>query len=178
MSDPFIGEIRTIGYSWAPIGWALCNGQLLSIAEHAELFAVLGTAYGGDGIMNFGVPDLRGRTPVGWGQGHGLSPRHLGEMGGAETAALTEAQLGAHSHDWQVSDEMADQTSAEGHLLARSRTGRGGHVMYNAATPGAPMAQEMLTPSGAEQAKPHSNIQPLLAVNFIIALQGEFPPRE
>src|SRR5262245_26202423 len=98
MSDPFIAEIKMFGGNFAPLGWATCDGQLLPISQYTALFSLLGTTYGGDGVTNFALPDLRGRVPMHPGQGPGLSPRTLGEKAGTETVTLTTAQLPAHNH--------------------------------------------------------------------------------
>jgi microcystin-dependent protein len=98
MSDPFLGEIRMFGGSFAPRGWALCNGQTIAISQNSALFAILGTTYGGDGVTNFKLPDLQGRFPMHWGNGTGLTPRTLGELAGGENAALSISNLPAHTH--------------------------------------------------------------------------------
>src|SRR5271166_5833783 len=98
MADPFLGEIRIFGGTFAPLGWAFCQGQLLPIAQNTALFSLLGTTYGGDGVSNFALPDLRGRVPMGMGQGPGLSPYVQGQMGGAESVTLTTQQMPPHSH--------------------------------------------------------------------------------
>src|SRR5579871_154857 len=102
MADCYVGEIRMFGAPWAPQGWQLCDGTLLSIAQYPELFQLIGTTYGGDGQVMFGVPDLRGRLPVSQGQGTGLPPFMLGQVGGTETVALTGQQLPAHGHPFNA----------------------------------------------------------------------------
>src|SRR5881398_1976539 len=98
MAEPFLSEIRIMSFGFAPIGWATCDGQLLPINQNQALFSLLGTFYGGNGVTNFALPDLRGRVPIGPGQGAGLTPRTIGQVGGAESVALIEAQLPAHTH--------------------------------------------------------------------------------
>ena len=107
MADPFLGEIRLFGGNFAPQGWALCNGQLLSISQNTALFSILGTTYGGDGIQTFALPNLQGRVPIHWGQGAGLSAYNLGQSGGSENVTLLVNQIPAHSH--LVSSDAGDQ---------------------------------------------------------------------
>lgn len=120
MPDPFIGEIRMFGFGFAPQGWALCNGQLLPIAQNAALFSLLGTTYGGDGQTTFALPDLRSRVPVGQGQGPGLSNYGQGQAGGAETVTLAAAQMPGHTHPVEASTSPADSGQPAGRTLARS----------------------------------------------------------
>jgi microcystin-dependent protein len=171
MSEPFLGEIRMAGFNFAPRGWAFCNGQLLMIAQNTALFSILGTTYGGNGTTTFGLPNLQGRSPMGWGQGPGLSNRVLGETGGEETHTLTLNEMPAHPH-------TLNATGATG------TTGTPGNTVTLAATSGANVYRPDtntvamgagLTPSGTNL--PHDNRQPCLAVSFIIALQGIFPAR-
>jgi len=174
MSDPFIGEIKMVGFNFAPRGWALCSGQLLQIAQNTALFSILGTTYGGDGRTTFGLPDLQGRSPMHAGNGPGLSSRILGQQTGAESVTLSGAQAAAHAHTWQVADELGNQTTPAGNALARSPTGRGGYLLYGPG-PTAAMAPEVVADAGGGQA--HNNMQPALVVNFVIALEGVFPSR-
>ena len=174
MSEPFIGEIKMVGFNFAPRGWAFCSGQLLSISQNTALFSILGTTYGGDGRTTFGLPELRGRSPMGTGNGPGLSNRPLGQRSGFETATLTAAQMGAHAHTWQVADELGNQFSPANNALAQSPTMRGGYLLYSNDTTAA-MATEVLADTGGGMA--HNNMQPALVVNFVIALVGTFPSR-
>lgn len=174
MSTPFVAEIRLFTGNFAPTGWALCNGQLLPISQNTALFSLLGTTYGGDGRSTFGLPNLQGRLPLGAGQGPGLSPRALGESGGAATHSLTLNETPAHSHALQSAaapDSTSPSTSA---LLSRSGDNA---PLYRAPTAGhtSPMAANAVGPGGGGW--PHDNLPPVLALNFIIALQGVFPPR-
>lgn len=175
MSEPFIGEIKMVGFTFAPRGWTFCNGQLLQIAQNAALFSILGTTYGGDGRTTFAVPDLRGRSPMHPGNGPGLTQRRLGERTGVETVTLTSGQVAEHSHSWQVADELGNQTTPAGNALAQSPTGRGGYLLYNSVPTSAAMAPEVVADAGGGQA--HNNMQPALVVNFVIALTGTFPSR-
>ena len=175
MSEPFIGEIKMVGFNFAPRGWAFCDGQLLGIAQNTALFSILGTTYGGDGRTTFGLPELPGRSPMHAGNGPGLSSRRLGERSGVETVTLAAGQIGSHSHTWQVDDELGNQTSPANTALAQSLTGRGGYFLYGVDTATAAMASEVVADTGGGAA--HANMQPALVVNFVIALQGIFPSR-
>lgn len=175
MSEPFIGEIKIVGFNFAPRGWAFCNGQLLQISQNTALFSILGTTYGGDGRTSFGLPNLQSRSPMHQGNGPGLTQRRLGEKAGNEDVTLAEAQIGSHSHNWQVADELGNQTSPASNSLAQSPTGRGGYFLYGNDTSTAAMASEVLANTGGGLA--HTNTQPVLVVNFVIALMGVFPSR-
>lgn len=168
MSDPFVGEIRIFAGNFPPTGWAFCDGQLMAISHNTALFSLLGTTYGGDGRATFALPDLRGRAAMQAGSGPGLSPRELGESGGVTSVTLAATQLPAHSH--QVNAALnTDQAAPDGsHLL-------GNAAMYAPAGTPVPMAAEAVGPSGGNAA--HNNLQPCLTVSYIIALQGEYPPR-
>ncbi len=176
MSEPFIGEIKMVGFNFAPRGWAFCSGQLLQISQNPALFSILGTTYGGDGRVSFGLPDLQGRSPMHAGNGPGLSSHPLGQRAGSETATLIASQMGSHSHSWQVADELGTLTTPANNALAMAKTGRGGFLLYAADTATSAMAPEVVadnTGSGAA----HTNIQPVLVINFVIALVGVFPSR-
>jgi microcystin-dependent protein len=172
VADPFVAEIRIFPFNFAPKGWAWCNGQLLPISQNTALFSLLGTTYGGNGKSNFALPDLMGRAPMHPGQGPGLSLHDLGETGGAETVALLESEIPAHSHAFNASQADALEPAPGAQLFA---TGIG-VSMY--ATPGSPaaLAPNALAPAGGGQ--PHNNMQPYLTFYFCIALQGVFPPRQ
>ena len=163
--DPFLGQIILFAGNFAPRGWALCDGQLLAIASNTALFSILGTTYGGDGRTTFALPDLRGRIPIHEGHGPGLSNYALGQKGGAENVTLTVAQLPNHNHSLAMNGEGAS-TKQAGYLAA-------GEIYGETADKSAPAN----TISNAGGNQPVSNIQPYLAVNYIIALQGIFPSR-
>lgn len=165
MANPFLGEIRVTSFNFAPKGWAMCNGQLLPIAQNQALFALLGTYYGGDGRTTFALPDLRGRTPL-----HASSTFPQGQAGGEETHLLTPAEIPAHSHA-QGSVAQATGTNPASSVLA-AKPRRGSNVYVPAANPVQLAGQG---PAGGNQS--HSNIQPYLTLNFVIALQGIFPSR-
>lgn len=169
MSEPFIGEVRIFGFNFAPKGWANCEGQLLPINQNQALFAILGTAYGGNGQTNFALPDLRGRMPMSFGQGPGLTPRNLGERVGQNDVTLTAQQIPAHSHTLRASAATATTaTPSAGVSLAPTNGARVYKAPGNTVTSGAG-----LTSTGGGQ--PHPNRQPYLALRFCIALNGFFP---
>ena len=175
--DAFIGMIAMFGFNFPPRNWALCAGQLLPIAQNTALFSLLGTTYGGNGQTTFGLPDLRGRVPIGMGNGPGLSQRSLGEAGGTENVTLISTQMPAHNHTMTASGDGPTQATASGASLASEV--RGGvnpmPIIYaNGATTPVSMASAT-TQAGGNQ--PHSNMQPYLAINYCIATQGIFPAR-
>ena len=173
MSEPFIAEIRIFAGNFAPRGWAFCDGQLLSIAQNNALFALVGTIYGGDGRTTLALPDLRGRAPMGSGNAPGLSGRAIGQVLGSETAALTAAQIPSHDHILSAQARPADQSNPTGNALGvpvRSDDG-----IYANAGNLVSMAGGAISSAGGGQA--HTNLQPYLAISYIIALQGLFPSR-
>ena len=161
MPDPFIAEIKLISWNYAPKGWAFCNGQLLAINQNQPLFSLLGTTYGGDGRVNFALPDLRGRVPIHMGAGY-----NLGQAGGETSHTLKTSELPAHVHTPQANTAAADQGAATGNYWAALG------ASY-AATPNNTMNPAATTATGGSQA--HENMSPYLVLNFIIALQGIFP---
>ena len=173
MADPFVAEIRIFPFTFAPKGWAWCNGQLIPISQNTALFALLGTTYGGDGKSTFALPDLEGRAPMHPGQGPGLSLHDLGEAGGSETVTLLESEIPAHPHALMANAFPANiQAPSQVRALAQSTGG----VAYK--TPPGTLTQMnpiSLSPAGGDG--PHNNMQPYLTFNFNIALQGVFPPR-
>lgn len=169
--DQFIGEIRIFAGTFPPKGWALCNGQILAISQNTPLFAVIGTTYGGNGTSTFQLPNLQGRAPMHSGQGNGLTERVRGEAGGAETVALSSSQIPGHSHTVQVSSAVGTETSPTGNFLAASAVRSVGYdYAANTLMHGSSLG-------AAQAATAHNNMQPYLTLNFIIALQGEFPAR-
>lgn len=169
MSEPFVGEIRVFAGSFAPVGWALCNGALVSIAENDLLFSLIGTTYGGDGVSTFGLPDLRGRSPLHQGQGPGLGNHTIGETGGVEQVTLSVAQMAGHSHQatYAAAATSADPTG--------NRWAAQAAAAFSDAVPDAQLAGDALSPAGGNQ--PHENMPPYLAVTYIIALYGIYPTR-
>ena len=174
MADPYIGEIRMFAGNYAPMGWALCDGQILQISQYTALFAILGTTYGGNGQTTFGLPDLRGRIPMHMGTGPNLTPRRIGDSGGAEKVTMTSAQMPAHTHAVNASGQDGGGSSPEASLPAVVNDGSGTQYMAYGNTPSTTMNQQMISAAG--QGQPHDNVQPFLCLNFIIALEGEFPP--
>ena len=172
MAVPFIGEIKMVGFNFAPIGWAFCDGQLLSIAQHTALFTLLGTTYGGDGVTTFALPNLQNRAPVHFGQGAGLSAHQLGEVGGSAGITLTPGQAG-HTHALKATANQASTTSPNGNVLASKR--RGGVDVYHPASSTTLDASSVSSSSGGGQ--PHDNMQPYLGLYFVIALEGVYPSR-
>lgn len=178
MDAPFIGTVVLFAGNFAPRGWAFCAGQLLPIAQNTALFSILGTTYGGNGQTTFGLPDLRGRVPLGTGQGPGLATYQLGEMLGVENVTLNTNQMPAHNHAVQVSNGQANSANASGGYLAGSNGNLAGDaVIVNAynGTPNAMLGGNSITLTGNNL--PHDNIQPSLGMNYIIALEGIFPSR-
>jgi microcystin-dependent protein len=173
MADPFVAEIRIFPFTFAPKGWAWCNGQLLPISQNTALFSLLGTTYGGNGSSTFALPDLQGRAPMHPGQGPGLSLHDLGETGGSETVSLLESEIPAHAHTMMAQGAPADTNVPVNFSIARVV----GATPYlaPAGAPLVPMADQALPPAGGDQ--PHNNMQPYLTLNYNIALQGVFPPR-
>lgn len=173
MSEPFIAEIRIFAGNFAPRGWAFCDGQLLPVSQNTALFSLIGTTYGGDGRSTTALPNLQGRVPMHPGKGPGLTSRRLGQQGGTETVTLTEAQMPSHTHSFQVTQENASQgTLNDQAQLARARNG----TLYQSNTSGlVAMSNQTLGSTGGSQE--HNNLQPLLAMNFIIALVGLYPSR-
>jgi microcystin-dependent protein len=164
MAEPFLSEIRIMSFSFAPRGWALCNGQLLPINQNQALFSLLGTTYGGDGRVNFALPDLRARVPIHAGNGH-----TLGERAGEQAHTLSVPELPAHSHLVNVTNGTADQQYPTGTTYwAAGSAFAGFHQNSNAA-----MDAGIVLPTGGSQA--HLNMQPFLTLNYCIALQGIFP---
>ena len=173
MSEPFLGEIRPFGFNFAPRGWAMCAGQMLSISQNTALFSLLGTTYGGNGQTTFGLPDLRGRAPVHPGNGPGLPFVGQGDLGGTEAVTLLPQQLPSHGHVTRASADLAAGSSPAGNLMGAK--GRGGVDVYAAATNFTALAPGAVGSAGSSQA--HNNMQPSLVVNFCIALEGIFPSR-
>jgi microcystin-dependent protein len=172
--DNFLGEIRIFAGSFAPRGWALCNGQLLSITQNTALFSLLGTNYGGDGRSSFGLPNLADSVPMHFGTGPGLTTRDLGEAGGSPAVSLLTTAMPAHNHVPMGEGSAIGETRTTSGTAWGSAT-RSGSNRYAADSNLVPMSPLALGITGGSQ--PHNNMQPYLGLNFIIALEGIFPQR-
>jgi microcystin-dependent protein len=170
--DPFLGQIAFVGFNFAPVGWAECNGQLLPIAQNAALFSLLGTQYGGNGTTNFALPDMRGRVVVHSGQGPQLSNYNQGQIGGTESVTLTQGEMPTHTHLVNAVTAEGNDASPTGNLPANTKTL---DKEYSTAVANTTMKSTMLNPTGGSL--PHENRPPYLALKCIIALQGIFPSR-
>jgi microcystin-dependent protein len=177
VAQAVIGEIRMFGFNFAPIGWALCDGQTLSISENTALFSLLGTFYGGNGSSTFQLPNFQSRVPIHMGQGAGLSPFVLGQVGGVENVTLTVAQAASHTHLVYADGDVGSNNTPNpsGNALATFATGSNIYATAAGIQKVATMNPEMVAAAGGGQ--PHPNIQPYLVVNFCIALNGIFPSR-
>jgi microcystin-dependent protein len=180
MQNPFLGQITFYSYSFAPKGWIECAGQILPISQYAALFALLGTAFGGNGTSNFALPDLQGRVPVGIGPLPGGSDYVMGETGGAENVTITTSEMAAHNHTLAASTAQGTVDNPTGAILASpyvgSRsTGVSTGSIYNPGTPNTNLVPASLSLAGGNQ--PHNNLQPFLVLRPCIALSGVFPAR-
>ena len=175
MSEPFIAEIRIFAGNFAPRGWAFCDGQLLPISQNTALFSLIGTTYGGDGRTTTGLPNLQGRAPMHPGRGPGLTARRLGARVGTETVTLSEAQIPSHNHTARVEDPSFAVAGGPSSTSSMARSFGGKLYQNNVRTDLVDMASETLSQTGEGQA--HTNVQPYLTLNFIIALVGTYPAR-
>jgi microcystin-dependent protein len=179
MADPYLGEIRMVGWNFAANGWALCNGQLMSINQYSALFSLLGTTYGGDGQVTFGLPNLQGRVPIHQGSGAGLSPYVTGQSAGNEQVSLMLGEIPQHNHLVGVSNLPGAIPDPTGAILAQGNSGSDRSAVlvsdYVSSAATGTLAPTAISMAGSSL--PHNNIQPYLCVNFIIALQGIFPSR-
>src|SRR5262245_25519060 len=171
MPAPFLGEVRLFAGNFAPTGWALCNGQILSIAQNTALFSLLGTTYGGNGVVTFALPDLRGRVPIHVGQGPGLSPYDAGEVGGAEAITLLTSEMPSHTHTLNGSSSNGVSDAAASNVPARAPSA----IPQSAPATDTSLASDAVGSSGGGQ--PHNSMQPYITLNFIIATTGIFPQR-
>ena len=173
MSEPFVAEIRIVGFNFAPKGWAFCNGQIMSISQNTALFSLLGTTYGGDGKSTFALPNMQGSAPISAGQGAGLTDRVLGEIAGEPTVTLLSSEVPQHNHTYTAgSGGRGGVTSVAGNVNGDAPFQTN---IYGASADGTTMSPATIQPTPASQ--PHENMQPYLGLNYIIALQGVFPPR-
>jgi microcystin-dependent protein len=186
--EGYYGEIRMFCGDYAPRNWMLCEGQILDIAQHSPLYALLGATFGGNGTTTFGLPDLRGRCAIGIGQGPGLSHYRWGQQVGFELSQLTNASMPAHAHEAmpnltgkiRCNDQASDHESPVGNTLAVYKEQKNA---YNTQEPDADMHDNTVKVQGTIQlsdaggSQPHPNMQPSLGINYIICTQGEWPPR-
>ena len=176
--EPFLGEIMMFAGNYAPRGWAFCDGQLMDIAGNQALFALIGTVYGGDGRKTFALPDLRGRAPRHAGAGPGLAPIRLGQRGGANSHTLSVSEMPAHSHKPKLHAEtaVADAENPQGRMLALSNIGFPTYTS-EIATKDRTLADASITSDTVGGGQPFSIDSPYLAIQYLIAIEGMFPPR-
>ena len=172
MSEPFLAEVRIVGFNFAPRGWAFCDGQILPINQNQSLYSLLGTTYGGDGRTSFALPDLRGRTPIHVGASNGTDHRQ-GQKGGEETHTLSVAEMPQHTHQFKVA--TADATLQRADNANDSVLAKANVDMYRSGAGNTSLIPATVSSVGLGNA--HNNMQPSLAVNFCIALRGLFPSR-
>jgi len=179
MSSPFVAQVQIFAFNFAPKGWAFCRGQLLPISQNTALFSLLGTQYGGDGKSTFALPNFLNLGVVNAGQGAGLSQYFIGEQTGSPTETLLISEIPSHNHGFVANTTQGSVTTASGNQLAKAFNGAKtagftGNYMTTTSTPQTPMAQTLGFTGGSQ---PHNNMQPYLALNFCIAMQGVFPAR-
>lgn len=170
MSEPFLAEVRIVGFNFAPRGWAFCDGQILPINQNQSLYSLLGTTYGGDGRTSFALPDMRGRAPMHVGRSNGGGDHREGQKSGEETHTLSASEMPQHEHSLMATNNQATQTVGTGRVLGRVTTD-----LYTGSTSTVNLNTGTSLNVGGGQA--HDNMMPYLAINFCIALQGLFPSR-
>ena len=177
MADQFLGEVRIVPFNFAPYGWATCDGQIIPITQNTALFSLLGINFGGNGTSNFGLPNLAAQIPIGQGDGPGLTPRVIGESGGSQNVTLLSTQIPPHTHGTSGDTSTATTPQPTGNLPAApvSIDPRNPSNLYDSAAAQTPMLANNVGPAGSNF--PHENMQPFLALTFVIALTGIFPPR-
>jgi microcystin-dependent protein len=174
MSSPFVAEIRVVGFNFPPTGWAFCDGQIMPISQNTALFSLLGTFYGGDGKSTFALPNLQDNAPIHQGQGQGLSQYDIGQQSGTPNVTLLESEMPLHNHQASASiDDAQFQAPASDRELATSNPGFA--FQSNDSSSLTPMNPQTLGVTGSSL--PHNNMMPSLVLNFVIAMQGVFPPR-
>ncbi len=175
MAEPYIGEIRMVGFTYAPQGWINADGQLLSVAEYTTLYSLYGTVYGGDGRNTFAIPDLRGRVPVHCGQGPGLPDYRMGSAGGSPTVVLTPNEIPSHTHTASVRAKAAeaDQAAPSDHYWAQLARGAAAYAADHDTT----MASDAVHVDASGGSQAHQNMQPYLTIRFCVAMTGIYPPR-
>lgn len=174
MSEPFLAEVRIVGFNFAPRGWAFCDGQILPISQNQSLYSLLGTTYGGDGRTSFALPDLRGRTPLHVGSSNGTI-HLLGQKGGEETHTLNTAEMASHDHAFVATNTAVNQPAPTGNLPGQVPATVDNVYSSGSDALDANFASAAIANAGGGQA--HNNMMPVLTLNFCIALQGLFPSR-
>lgn len=175
MSEPFLAEVRIVGFNFAPRGWAFCDGQILPINQNQSLYSLLGTTYGGDGRTSFALPDLRGRTPIHVGSSNGGALHTEGQKSGEETHTLSAAEMPQHDHILNATNDAANQPSPQNHLPAQVAAGV--DFVYSSASDNLDVSLNSASIANVGGGQAHNNMQPYLALNFCIALRGLFPSR-
>src|SRR5882724_3663028 len=173
MADQFVGEVRCVGFNFPPVGWAFCDGQLMSISQNTALFSLLGTFYGGDGKSTFALPNLQGNIAIGQGQGPGLSDRFIGETSGSSSVTLIISEMPSHQHTYFT--DTGDGPANLATPAPNTTLSNGPAVYTTATTPTVAMNANAVSIAG--QSFPHNNMMQFLVLNFVIALQGIFPSR-
>jgi len=172
--DPFVGELRLVGFNFAPVGWALAQGQLIAISQNTALFSLLGTFYGGDGRSTYALPNMQGNVAIGVGQSPGLSQYVQGETGGSQNISLLTSNMPQHSHIFLADSRLATTSDPAGAAFARTSASNAIYAPLGGTEQ--QLNSGFLSQSGASQ--PHNNMMPYLTLNWIIALQGVFPARQ
>ena len=175
MSEPYLGQIQTFGFTFNPRGWVNCDGQLLPIAQYSALFSLFGTMYGGDGRTTFGIPDLRGRVAMHVGSGPGLPVYQQGQRGGTATVTLNDTQIPSHTHPFAVPCNTGDGESDEPQNHFPAKAAGGESIYATAATTNAVMGAGTTGPNGGS--REHENMQPYLVIRFCCATTGLYPSR-
>jgi len=178
MSDQFLGEIRIVPFNFAPRGWATCDGQIMPISQNSALFSLFGVNYGGNGQSNFGLPNFQGSVPISQGDGPGLTPRTVGEVGGSPTVTLIASEMAAHTHNLIGDSDGATDATPVNMLpgVPASSDPRNPGQLYNTSRPSQAMYTGGVMPAGGSL--PHDNMMPYLTLLFIVALEGIFPQRQ
>ena len=175
MDGQFLGQILPVAFNYAPKTWSTCAAQLLGIQQNAALFSLLGTSYGGNGVQTFALPDLRGRVPIHWGNGPGLTPYVLGEMGGSTSVTMLASNLPLHNHNFMVNNQTSTQPGPNGNALAQGGVYQGSNLFLYGTAAGTTMSPNTIAASGGSV--PIPIMQPYNTLQYCIALQGIFPSR-
>lgn len=171
MSNQYVGELRLVAFNFAPVGWALAQGQLLPISQYTALFSLLGTYYGGNGVNNFALPNLQGNVAIGSGQLQGGSQYFIGQTGGTQDVTLLDSEVPNHTHTFRADIADANDSNPGGNSLAKTLAGN----IYGQTTSKVALAPQFLNLFGG--GLPHNNMMPYLTLNWVIAMQGVYPPR-